>query len=173
MSVVIGVILSGAHIANVSMLYLLVVLAALGTRFGSGPAVTASLLAFLTFNWYFVGPVHTLIVADPDEWLALLLLLIASVVTGQLTADQRRRADEAHRREQEAVQLYAIGRWLASAPTLDAASSTSPSTWAASCSSKCAPSARGRRRTAAAARDRCGRPTGADRAAPRWLLAPE
>ena len=116
----IGVILSWARIANVSMLYLLVVLA-LGTRFGSGPAVTASLLAFLTFNWYFVGPVHTLTVADPDEWLALLLLLAASVVTGQLTADQRRRADEAHRREQEAVQLYAIGRGLAGAPTLDAA----------------------------------------------------
>ena len=119
-SLAIGVILSWARIANVSMLYLLVVLA-LGTRFGSGPAVMASLLAFFTFNWYFVGPVHTLTVADPDEWLALLLLLAASVVTGQLTAGQRRRADEAHRREQEAVQLYTVGRWLAGAPTLDAA----------------------------------------------------
>jgi two-component system, OmpR family, sensor histidine kinase KdpD len=116
----IGLVLSWARIANVSMLYLLVVLA-LGTRFGSGPAVVASLLAFLTFNWFFVSPVHTLTVADPDEWLALLLLLVTSVVTGELTAGQRRRADEAHRREQEAVQLYAIGRWLTSAPTLDAA----------------------------------------------------
>jgi two-component system sensor histidine kinase KdpD len=119
-SVIIGLVLGWARIANVSMLYLLVVLA-LGTRFGSGPAVVASLLAFITFNWFFVVPAHTLTVADPDEWLALLLLLVTSVVTGQLTADQRRRADEAHRREQEAVQLYAIGRWLASAPTLDAA----------------------------------------------------
>src|SRR5215210_3707523 len=119
-SLVIGVVLTRARIANVSMLYLLVVLA-VGTRFGSGPAVAASLLGFLTFNWYFVGPVHTLSVADPDEWLALLLLLATSVVTGQLTAGQRRRADEAHRREQEAVQLYAIGRWLTGAATLDAA----------------------------------------------------
>src|SRR3954452_19366753 len=80
-SLAIGVVQSAAHIANVSMLYLLVVLA-VGTRFGSGPAIMASLLAFLTFNWYFVGPVYTLMVADPDEWLALLLLLITSVVTG-------------------------------------------------------------------------------------------
>ncbi|HEY7063788.1 MAG TPA: ATP-binding protein [Chloroflexota bacterium] len=116
----IGVVLRWSHIANVSMLYLLVVLA-LGTRFGSGPAVVASVLAFLTFNWFFVGPVHTLAVTDPDEWLALLLLLVTSVVTGQLTAGQRRRAEEAQRREHEAVQLYAVGRQLATAPTLDAA----------------------------------------------------
>src|SRR6476660_8377818 len=89
-SAIIGLVLSWARIANVSMLYLLVVLA-LGTRFGSGPAVMASVLAFLTFNWFFVGPVHTLTVTDPDEWLALLLLLGTSVVTGQLTAGQRRR----------------------------------------------------------------------------------
>src|SRR5581483_1833431 len=119
-SLLIWVILPLAHIANVSMLYLLVVLA-VGSRFGSGPAVLASLLAFLGFDWFFVEPFHTLNVSNPEEWLSLVLLLVASVVTGQLAAAQRRRADEAQRREQEALQLYSLGRFLATAPTLDAA----------------------------------------------------
>jgi two-component system, OmpR family, sensor histidine kinase KdpD len=171
-SLVIGVVLSGARIANVSMLYLLVVLAA-GTRFGSGPAVMASLLAFLTFNWYFVGPVHTLMVADPDEWLALLLLLITSVVTGQLTAGQRRRADEAHRREQEAVQLYAIGRWLTGAPTLDTALQQVAEYLGSVLQLEvCAiflADEEGRLQPRAIV----GSEASADRAAPRWLLAAE
>jgi two-component system, OmpR family, sensor histidine kinase KdpD len=119
-SLAIGAVLTTARIANVSMLYLLAVLA-VATRFGSGPAVLASVLAFLAFDWFFVEPFSTFTVSDPEEWLALLLLLVASVVTGQLAAAQRRRAEEAQRREQEALQLYTIGRYLATAPTLDAA----------------------------------------------------
>jgi two-component system sensor histidine kinase KdpD len=119
-SLFIGAILSWAQIANVSMLYLVVVLA-VAIRYGSGPAVLASVLAFLAFDWYFVQPVHTFTVSDPEEWLALLLLLVASAVTGQLAASQRRRADEAVRREQEALQLYSVGRLLATAPDVDAA----------------------------------------------------
>jgi len=98
-------VLAAARITNVSMLYLLAVLA-VAARFGSGPAVLASVLAFFAFDWFFVEPLHTLTVSDPEEWLALLLLLVASVVTGQLAAAQRRRAEEAQRREQEALQLY-------------------------------------------------------------------
>jgi two-component system, OmpR family, sensor histidine kinase KdpD len=119
-SLVIGVILSWARIGNVSMLYLIAVLA-IATWYGSGPAVLASVLAFLAFNWFFVHPERTLTVADPEEWIALLLLLTASAVTGQLASAQRRRAEESQRREQEAMQLYTVGRWLATAATLRAA----------------------------------------------------
>src|SRR3954452_18804504 len=119
-SAAIGAILPVARIANASMLYLLLVLA-VATAFGSGPAVLASVLAFLAYDWFFVEPLHTFTVSDPEEWLSLLLLLVASVVTGQLAAGQRRQADEARRREQEALQLYSIGRYLATSPTLDAA----------------------------------------------------
>src|SRR3954468_9030359 len=119
-SAAIGAILPVTRIANASMLYLVVVLA-VATLFGSGPAVLASILAFLAFNWLFVEPLHTFAVSDAEEWLSLLLLLVASVVTGQLAAGQRRRADEARRREQEALQLYSVGRYLATSPTLDGA----------------------------------------------------
>jgi K+-sensing histidine kinase KdpD len=103
---VIGAIEARGHIANISVLYLIVVLAAaiLG---GRGPAISASLAAFLAFNWFFVQPLHTLRVADPDEWLALLIFLVTAVITGQLAADQRHRARVAAERDREAIALYA------------------------------------------------------------------
>lgn len=110
-SVAISFMLDRVHLANVSMLYLLAVLGT-AVAFGRGPAVAASLAAFATFNFFFVEPRHTLVVADPAEWIALLLFLATAVITGQLAADQRRRADEARRREREALVLYDVLRLL-------------------------------------------------------------
>jgi two-component system, OmpR family, sensor histidine kinase KdpD len=87
-------------IGGVSVLYLLVVLPT-AVRFGSGPAVFASVSAFLAFQWFHVHPVHTFTVADPEEWVALVLFLVVSTVTGELAAAQRRRAEEARRPERE------------------------------------------------------------------------
>ncbi len=101
----IGAIEARVHIANVSMLYLIVVLA-VATLAGRGPAITASLSAFLAFNWFFVQPLHTFSVGDPDEWFALVIFLATAMITGQLAADQRDRAREAAARERESVALY-------------------------------------------------------------------
>jgi two-component system, OmpR family, sensor histidine kinase KdpD len=119
MSVLIGVVEGAIRIANVSMLYLIVVLA-VATRLGSGPAVLASVLAFLTFDWFYVEPLHTFTVADPGEWVSLLLFLVTAVLTGELAAGQRRRAHEAAQREHEAILLFDILRLLET-PGVDAA----------------------------------------------------
>ena len=119
-SALIGVILAWRSVGNLPMLYLVVVLAT-AIRFGRGPAVMASIAAFLTFEWFFIAPAHTLTVGDPQEWIALLLLLVVSVVTGQLAAGQRQRANEAQRREREARALYALGRILNAQDDLSAA----------------------------------------------------
>jgi len=110
-SAVIAVLPGALRIANISMLYLIAVLAT-AVAFGSGPAVVASVLAFLVFDWFFVEPLHQFTVADPQEWVALLLFLATAVVTGQLAAGQRRRAEEARHREREAVLLYDVARLL-------------------------------------------------------------
>jgi two-component system sensor histidine kinase KdpD len=110
-STIIGIVVGRIAIANVSMLYLIAVLAT-AVLFGSGPAVAASIAAFLTFNFFFVAPVHTFTVADPAEWVSLLLFLLTAMITGQLAADQRRRAREAAQREREAVVLYDVVRLM-------------------------------------------------------------
>lgn len=92
------------HIANISMLYLLVVIG-LALRFGSSPAILAAVLAFLAFDWFFVQPFYTFTVRDPAEWLALVMFLITASIIGQLTALLRKQADEARRRERETAVL--------------------------------------------------------------------
>src|SRR5438270_7981391 len=121
-SVVIGAVLGRVRITNISMLYLFAVLAtAIG--FGRGPAVVASVAAFLTFDWFFVEPYHTFTVADPEEWISLLFFLLVAILTGQLAADQRRRAQEAAQREREAIVLYDVVR-LMNQPELEEALTT-------------------------------------------------
>lgn len=111
-TIAIGIIEISFQIANLSMLYLLAVLAAASFG-GRGPAIVASVSAFLAFDWFFVQPVHTFTVADPEEWFALILFLVTATITGQLAADQRRRAAEAHAREREAILLYEAAGLLA------------------------------------------------------------
>ena len=101
-SALIGLVLQRVAIANISMLYLIAVLVT-AIAFGHGPAILASVTAFLTFDWFFVAPHHTFTIADPDEWVALLLFLLTAVVTGQLAARERERAAEAEQRERAAV----------------------------------------------------------------------
>src|SRR5262249_40182420 len=110
-SLFIGFILWQVNIANISMLYLLAVMAT-AVAFGRGPAVFASVVAFLVFDWFFVVPLHQLTVSDPEEWVSLLFFLLTATVTGQLAAGQRQRAREAQQREREAVVLYDVVRLL-------------------------------------------------------------
>ncbi|HEX2923091.1 MAG TPA: ATP-binding protein [Chloroflexota bacterium] len=110
-SLFIGLIRGALHVGNLSMLYLVAVLAA-AIAFGRGPAVLVSVTAFLTFNWFFVEPLHSFWVSDPGEWIALLLLLMTAVLTGQLAAAQRLRAEEAEQRKRDAIVLYDVVRLI-------------------------------------------------------------
>ncbi len=110
-SLFIGFVLGQVNLANVSMLYVIAVLAS-AVVYGRGAAIFASLSAFLIFDWFFVQPLHQLTVSDPGEWISLLLFLLTATVTGQLAAGQRERAGEARQREREAVLLYDVVRLL-------------------------------------------------------------
>lgn len=118
-SMVIGAILGIAPIANLAILYLIPVLVA-ATRLGRGPAIAASIISFLTYDWFFTEPQHTFTIADPSEWLSLLLFLVTAFITSELAANERRRAEEAERREREAVLLFDALRLMGDA-NIDAA----------------------------------------------------
>jgi two-component system sensor histidine kinase KdpD len=118
-SLLIGAILGIAPIGNLPILYLVPVLVA-ATRLGRGPAIAASIAAFLLYDWFFTQPLHEITIADPAEWLALLLFLVTAIITSQLAANERIRAEVAIRREREASLLYEALR-LMGEPDLDAA----------------------------------------------------
>ena len=92
--------------ATTVALALLVVVLFVATAYGSGPAVVASLVGGVCFNYFFLPPVGTLNIADPHNWIALLAFLITAITAGQLSARAKRRAEEAYAAQQEVERLY-------------------------------------------------------------------
>jgi two-component system sensor histidine kinase KdpD len=101
------------HLANISLLYLLVVLW-LATAFGRGPALLASMLAFLAYDFFFIPPLYLFRVDDPTEWVSLGVLLMTSLVIGQLTALVQKRAREARESQRQIATLYDLAQLIAS-----------------------------------------------------------
>jgi K+-sensing histidine kinase KdpD len=98
----------GAHVnaATVSLALLLNVLF-VATRWGSLPALAASIVAMLSFNFFFLPPFGTFTIAATDNWIALLAFLATAVTAGQLSARAKRRAEEAEAGRREIERLYA------------------------------------------------------------------
>ena len=65
-------------IPNLSMVFLLAVLVT-AVNFGIWPAIYASLLSFLVYNFFFIEPLYTFTVAEPYELLALVIFLVVAV----------------------------------------------------------------------------------------------
>src|ERR1044071_729915 len=85
---------------------LLLVVLFVATKFGSRPAVAASIVAVFCLNFFFLPPIGTLTIADPDNWIALAAFLITAVTAGELSARVRRRAEEAEAGRREIERLY-------------------------------------------------------------------
>ena len=90
---------------TVALAMLLVVLF-VAARWGARPAIVSSVLGVLCFNFFFLRPLHTLTVADPDNWVALIAFLVTAVTAGQLSARVNRRAEEAEAGRREIERLY-------------------------------------------------------------------
>lgn len=90
---------------TVALALLLVVLFA-ATGWGSRPASLAAVLGGICFNFFFLPPVHTFIIAAPQNWTALAAFLITAITAGQLSARAKRRAEEAEAGKLEIERLY-------------------------------------------------------------------
>ncbi len=112
-SILIALVRPLAQIANISLIYLLVVLY-LAVRYGRASAVLASVLSFLAYDFLFIPPYYRLTVDDPSEWLSLLALLVTALVIGQLTAAVQSRATEAIESRRRIATLYSLSQLIAS-----------------------------------------------------------
>ena len=105
-------------IDDASPVYLIAVVL-MGAAFGTPAAVGTAVAAFLIYDTLFTAPRGSLLVADPREWLDLLLFLFVALAVGRLVAIAHRRADAADRRTHEANSLFALSRLLATAETTE------------------------------------------------------
>jgi two-component system sensor histidine kinase KdpD len=103
---------------NLVMLYLAMVVVA-AVYLGRGPAILASVLSVLAFDFFFVSPLLNFAVSDTQYLLTFAGLLIVGVVISTLTARAREQADAAMQRETETVALYELSRDLAAAVSRD------------------------------------------------------
>jgi two-component system sensor histidine kinase KdpD len=102
----------------IALLYLLPVMLA-AMRWGLLPALTASLLSFFAFNFFFLFPTFTFAVGNTDELLALMIFLIVAVIISRAVTSANMHAIQAEAREREATTLYALSRTLEEQAGLD------------------------------------------------------
>jgi two-component system sensor histidine kinase KdpD len=100
------------HLSNattVALGYLVVVLLVAATS-RLWIAVTTSIVAMLAFNFFFLPPVGAFVIADPQNWIALIAFLVVSLVASNLSAVARDRTEEAETRRDELGRLLDLSR---------------------------------------------------------------
>ena len=96
---------------TVALSFLLAILA-VSAVWGMVVSVFMSISAMFLFNYFFLPPVGTLTIADPQNWVALFAFLFTSIVGSQLSARIRREANAAHSRRREVERLNAFSQKL-------------------------------------------------------------
>jgi len=106
-------------IPNLSIVFLLAVLV-IAMSFGIWPAIYASVLSFLTYNFFFIPPIYTFTIAEPYELLALVIFLVVAVISSALAGRVREQARISANRMRAMRRLYEFTKRLSGLAALDA-----------------------------------------------------
>ena len=96
---------------TVALSYLIAILL-IATTWGLAEATTASIVAVLCFNFFFLPPIGTLTIADPQNWVAFVAFLVTAIVASQVSGRARQRDIDAAARQRDLERLYALSRAL-------------------------------------------------------------
>lgn len=111
-----GVVLVYRHVAKVNpttvALTLLVAVLIVSAAWGLRYSIFLAVVATIAFNYFFLPPVGTLTIADPQNWIALLAFLATAVIASQLADRARREASQANQRRSEIERLYSFSQQL-------------------------------------------------------------
>jgi len=97
--------------ATVGFTFLLAILF-ISAGWGLRYAIFAALLATIAYNYFFLPPVYTFTIADPQNWVALVAFLVSAVTASQLSERARRSTAHANQRRREVERLYAFSQQL-------------------------------------------------------------
>src|SRR3984885_10456685 len=96
---------------TVALSFLLAILA-VSAFWGIAVSVFMSVAAMLAFNYYFLPPIGTLTIADPQNWVALFAFLVVSVLASQLSNRARKQSEDLSARRREVERLYSFSQDL-------------------------------------------------------------
>src|ERR1051325_5901081 len=96
---------------TVGFSFLLAILA-VSALWGMAVSAVMSVAAMLTFNFFFLPPIGTFTIADPQNWVALFAFLVTAIVGSQLSVRIRKEADAANQRRREIERAYVLSQKL-------------------------------------------------------------
>ena len=105
-------------IENVDLVFITAVVG-VAVRYGLLPSLFASVVASLCYNFFFMEPLYTFTIGDPNNVAAFFFFIIMAVVVSNVAARVRTQALSAMSRARTTESLYVFSRKLAGVGTLD------------------------------------------------------
>ena len=111
---------------TVALTFLVLVLL-VATRWRLAYSVYLSLLCTVLYNFFFLPPIGTLTISDPQNWVTLGAFLAASVLVSHLADAERRAAAQSEARREDVERLFEFSEQLLLHDDLGALARTAPS----------------------------------------------
>ena len=105
-------------VTSAALVFLMGVLAS-AVAYGLAASLLACLLSVLAYNFFFLPPLYTFVIADPENIVTLAVFAVVAVVASNLTARMRAQTVTAQARARTTEELYQFSRKLAGAVALD------------------------------------------------------
>ena len=102
---------------NLSMIFLTAVLFC-AVRYGLRSAIFAAALSFLAYDFFFIEPIYTFTIREPQEFFALLIFLGVAILTGWQTGHARDQSALARENVQTTQSIFELSRKLSGAVDL-------------------------------------------------------
>lgn len=96
---------SSVNLTTVALLLILLVMI-MATWAGRGPALLTSVLTVASLNFFFIRPLHTFHIREPQEWVTFAVFIISALVVGELSSLVKKKAEEAEGRRVRIEELY-------------------------------------------------------------------
>jgi len=96
---------------TVALMFLVMVLLT-SAYWGLRYALVMAVVATAAFNFFFLPPMGTFTIADPQNWVALFAFLVTALVASNLAERARREAEGAKQRRREVERLYGLSQRL-------------------------------------------------------------
>jgi two-component system sensor histidine kinase KdpD len=103
---------------NFSTIFLITVIAS-AFLYGKGPAIFVSLLSILIYDFFFVPPILTFRIANPEYGIELLIFFATSFVVGEISKLFRQQKEALRMRLENISTIESMGRELLSVPTIE------------------------------------------------------
>jgi two-component system, OmpR family, sensor histidine kinase KdpD len=105
----VGLAMAGARAATAGMVFLVVVVVT-AAQAELVIALYGALLCAISYDYFFLPPLHTFTLAGPQEWVSILTFAVSSVVAGRVSERARKQKDQAEQRREDVERLYLLSQ---------------------------------------------------------------